>query len=150
VDSLTDDLETIAALLPRIVEAQRRRLVRELADHGLTFPQFITLTALEPFAEGRRMGPLAAAALQSAASMTGIVDRLLEQGLVERERHPEDRRAVIVRLTAKGSALLAQVKATRRQEGRALLESFSPQDRHQLRRVLTRVVEQMETNTDGD
>ena len=144
MDGLTKDLEEVAALLPRLVGAQHRRLARELAEYGLTFPQFVALTVLEPCTQGCRMGPLAAAALQSAAAMTGIVDRLLDRGLVERERHSEDRRAVVVRLTEEGAGLLAQVKETRLQEGRALLAALSPEDRRHFRRVLARLVDLME------
>lgn len=146
MDRLTEDLEAIAALLPRLIGAQHRRLAQELSDYGLTLPQFTALSALERSEEGRRMGPLATAALQSAASMTGIVNRLLERGLVERERHPKDRRAVVVRLTEEGRNLLAQVKEGRRQAGRALLTALPPEDRRHFRRVLTRLVELMETN----
>jgi DNA-binding MarR family transcriptional regulator len=148
VDSLTEDLEAIATLLPRLVGAQHRRMVDELADYGLTFSQFIALTVLESHVQGCRMGPLAEAAQQSAASMTGIVDRLLERGWVERERHPEDRRAVVVRLSEKGSDILVQVKEARRQQGRALLAALPSEDRRHFRRILTRIVDLMEN--DGD
>jgi len=38
------------------------------------------------------------------SSMTGLVDRLEEQGLLRRERHPSDRRATLLRLSRKGEA----------------------------------------------
>ena len=144
MDTLTADLEAIAALLPRLIGAQQRLMAHDLASYGLTFPQFITISALEQFEGECRMGPLAAAAMQSAASMTGIVDRLLERGMVERERHPEDRRAVVVRLTDKGRELLAEVKESRRQQGLLLLASLAPEDRQRMREVLVRMVETME------
>ena len=36
------------------------------------------------------------------STMTGLVDRLEEQGFLRRERHPSDRRATVLRLTRKG------------------------------------------------
>jgi DNA-binding MarR family transcriptional regulator len=67
---------------------------------GLQRQQFWVLGAL---AEGpRRMSDLASCAQTSQASLTGIVDRLEERGLVERERNLEDRRVVEVRLTEEG------------------------------------------------
>ena len=149
MDSLAQDLEIVAALLPQLISAQHRQLAQELAAYGLTCSQFVTLTALEPCAEGCRMGPLAAEVLQSAASMTGIVDRLMERGLVERERHPQDRRAVVVRLTDKGSELLVRVKERRLQVGRTLLAALSPEERQHLRHLLTRLVELVEKSPDG-
>lgn len=149
MESLTEDLEAIALLLPRLVEAQHQRLSHDLAGHGLTFSQFITLSVLEPCPQGCRMGPLAEAAQQSAASMTGIVDRLLERGLVERERHPGDRRAVIVCLTRKGSAMLTQLKEDRMRKGRVLLGALSSEERRQFRHLLDRLVDLMEQGIDA-
>ena len=68
--------------------------------------QFWVLGALE--GGPRRMSALAEVAQTSQASLTGIVDRLEEHGLVERSRSAEDRRVVDVTLTATGrSQLLA-------------------------------------------
>jgi DNA-binding MarR family transcriptional regulator len=144
VDPLEEDLEAMTVLLPRLMGAFQRRFDRSLAHFGLTFPQFITLGALERVEGESRMGPLAEAALQSAASMTGIVDRLLERGLVERQRHPKDRRSVVVQLTERGRQLLAEVKASRQREGRLLLSSLSPEDRQCMRKVLGMLIALME------
>ena len=38
----------------------------------------------------------------TSATMTGILDRLEKMALIERQRHPEDRRAILVCLTGKG------------------------------------------------
>ena len=43
--------------------------------------------------------------------VTRLVDRLETQGLVERDRDSEDRRVVLVRLTRKGSKMLASIDA---------------------------------------
>src|SRR5512140_1299930 len=53
--------------------------------------------------EGNR--PIAAIGQQlglTPSTMTGLVDRLEEQGFLRRERHPRDRRATVLRLTRKG------------------------------------------------
>ena len=52
---------------------------------------------------GRR--PIAAIGQQlglTPSTMTGLVDRLEEQGFLRREAHPSDRRATVLRLTRKG------------------------------------------------
>lgn len=53
------------------------------------------------------MSDLADCAHTSQASITGIVDRLEEHGLVERSRPDDDRRVVQVAVTAKGREALA-------------------------------------------
>jgi len=87
--------------------AELRRLWHALAhgpDHskidGLQRQQVWVLGALSH--GPRRMTDLAECAQTSQASLTGIVDRLEEQGLVERLRLAVDRRVVEVALTDAG------------------------------------------------
>jgi DNA-binding MarR family transcriptional regulator len=47
--------------------------------------------------------------LITKGTLTGVVDRLVERGWVERALHDSDRRCQIVRLTPSGEALFAQV-----------------------------------------
>ena len=47
----------------------------------------------------------------SFSSATGLIDRMEERDFIERIRVPEDRRIVVVRLTAAGQALLEEVDA---------------------------------------
>ena len=52
--------------------------------------------------DGLRLGELAAAARLSKQAMTGLVARCESDGLVEREQDPSDRRAFVIRLSARG------------------------------------------------
>lgn len=140
----TDDLEAISALLPRLLASFQRAAARDLAGYGLTFPQFLTLRVLDQAGGQCSMGSLAAAVMQSAAAMTGIVDRLLARDLVTRERYPQDRRSVVVRLTDHGRALLAEAHGNRRRQEQRLLGSLSPEERRCIRAVLSKMVEAVE------
>ena len=53
------------------------------------------------------LGALSRRMMVSNGNITGLVERLVEQGLVERVPHPADRRAAFVRLTAAGHATFA-------------------------------------------
>ncbi len=130
--------------LLRLMGALRARFARDLARYGLTFPQFMSLCSLER-AEGQalRMGDLAAAAHQSAASMTGIVDRLLEQRLVERRPDPTDRRSVIVALAEEGAQVLSRVRADRRHTIEGLLRCLSADEQAQLHTILGKLLEEL-------
>ncbi|MHB1132465.1 MAG: MarR family winged helix-turn-helix transcriptional regulator [Chloroflexota bacterium] len=69
----------------------------------VTMPQFKTLILVYGSDEGwLRMGQLAAALRVALSTATGIVDRLVEQGLLLRQEDPEDRRSVVVRLSERG------------------------------------------------
>ncbi len=80
----------------------------ERASH-LDRQQFWVLAALEPAPQ--RMTALAEQALTSQASLTGIVDRLEDRGLVERVRSSEDRRVVEVSLRDSGRVELSRARA---------------------------------------
>jgi DNA-binding MarR family transcriptional regulator len=43
-------------------------------------------------------------------NVTGIIDRLVEQGLVSREENPENRRMLVLTVTGKGRNLLATLR----------------------------------------
>jgi len=81
---------------------QHRQLARQLAAFNLTVPQFYTLIALINLGGSATMGTLSRELNQVSATMTGIVDRLVREGLVERSRSDEDRRSVLVSLTSRG------------------------------------------------
>jgi DNA-binding MarR family transcriptional regulator len=68
---------------------------------------------------------LAAALGVTPANMTGVVDRLVEQGLVSRQENPEDRRMTLLRVTDKGSALIADLRGRRISHMSELLSRFS-------------------------
>src|ERR1700712_1214257 len=83
-----------------------RRMRQERDDVGLSATHLAALATLE------RHGPLPVgelAALEKVAppSMTRVVTRLSEGGLVDRETRPGDRRQVLITITDQGRALLA-------------------------------------------
>lgn len=135
-----DELEALEMRFFQLLGAMRLHLTRDLARHGLTFPQFMALLSLERAEGPCRMGPLAAATLQSSACMTGIVNRLLEQGLVQRRRDPQDRRSVVVSLTDAGQHLLGQIRTDRQHTVEQVLNRLSAQERAQLAAVLDRMI----------
>jgi DNA-binding MarR family transcriptional regulator len=53
---------------------------------------------------------LAAALGVTPPNITGIVDRLVEQGLVSRQENPEDRRMLMLQVTEKGETLIAELR----------------------------------------
>jgi DNA-binding MarR family transcriptional regulator len=71
------------------------------------------------------MGALAEAMDVSQASVTGIVDRMEQRELVERQRDDEDRRVVRVALTDEGRQLIGTLAAQRREHMAQLLEDLT-------------------------
>jgi MarR family transcriptional regulator, organic hydroperoxide resistance regulator len=61
-------------------------------------------------------------------NVTGVVDRLVEQGLVVRNPNPEDRRIIRLQATEKGRALLANLMETHVRHLVQVLEGMSEED----------------------
>ena len=74
---------------------------------GLTPPQFDIIATLGN-TSGMTATVLGEKTLITKGTLTGVVDRLVERGWVERAAHDSDRRCQIVRLTPSGEALFAQ------------------------------------------
>ncbi len=86
--------------------ARRLDLARRQAftDHGIELWEFDVLSALRRTGEPYELSPgrLLRETLVTSGTMTNRIDRLAARGFVERYPDPDDRRGVIVRLTAEG------------------------------------------------
>ena len=78
-----------------LAEVERRR--RDIAE--LSASAFQVLAILEGADEPLAGHVIAERLLVTSASMTSLLDTLEGRGLVERHRHPTDRRKVLIRLT---------------------------------------------------
>ena len=84
-------------------------LSRELAPGNVSFPQFFLLGSL-CHGETLTMSQIAAKMRHTTAAATGLVDRLEKIGYVERSHSADDRRKVLVTITAHGAALVTRIK----------------------------------------
>jgi DNA-binding MarR family transcriptional regulator len=79
--------------------------IMKLAEkHGLTIVQLHALGIMNP-GESVPMNRLSSVLLCDASNVTGIVDRLLGAGYIEREENPADRRVKMIALTSGGEEL---------------------------------------------
>ncbi len=76
---------------------------------GTTLPRFDLRSQLERHPEGLRMNALSRRMMVTGGNVTGIVDQLAAEGLVERAADTGDRRAFRVRLTRAGERAFAQM-----------------------------------------
>jgi DNA-binding MarR family transcriptional regulator len=135
---LTEEFETLEQSLQRVMWTEHKKLEQSLTEHELTLPKFLVLVSLIKRGGACPIGELADDLYQSSPTMTGIVDRLVMDKLVAREREPEeDRRKVMVTLTPHGKQLLARARASRSERMRRAFTCFSAKDRREFRRLLT-------------
>lgn len=85
-------------------------LSSELNKGNVSFPQFFLLTYLSS-EEYLTMSDIAKKMGHSTAAATGLVDRLEKLSYVERTHAAEDRRKIMVRITAKGVELVSKMRA---------------------------------------
>ena len=91
------------------------------AEVGLTAQHYQALLAVCAAADGHvTINDLAQQLLIRHNSAVGLVDRLTAQGLLAREPSPDDRRKVILRLTAKGDRTLQKLAEVHREELRRI------------------------------
>ena len=84
----------------RSAESRLRAFLR--VEHGTTLPRFDVMAALYRRREGVTMTELSRMLLVSNGNATAVVDRLEQDGLVERRPSENDRRTVFVALTPAG------------------------------------------------
>lgn len=85
-------------------------LSTELNKGNISFPQFFLLTYLSS-EEYLTMSDIAKKMGHSTAAATGLVDRLEKLSYVERMHAAEDRRKIMVRITAKGVELVSKMRS---------------------------------------
>lgn len=122
---------------------------RQLSDsHGLTGPQMLCLREIST--QGSlTTGTLALAVALSPATLTGILDRLEMRGLVSRERRPEDKRRVVVSLTAMGRQMSQELPSPMQERFGAKLLALPAEEQAIIRRALGTVARMMEEDSYG-
>ena len=83
-----------------LIEAPLRQRLREQFDGSL--PRFDLMGQLDRHPGGLKMRELSRRLMVTGGNVTGLTDRLVAEGLVERREDPKDRRAFTVALTADG------------------------------------------------
>lgn len=116
-----------------MIENEVRARLRE--QFGITLPRFDLMAQLYRAADGLKMSELSQSMMVSGANVTALTDQLEADGLVERLNVPGDRRAWMVRLTAKGRksfAGMAQAHETWMVELMGGLSAAEQQKMHEL------------------
>lgn len=83
-----------------LIESEVRRRLRDAFD--VTLPRFDLMAQLDKAPNGMTLGELSQRMMVSNGNVTGLAERLVEQGLLDRRASPTDRRAQIVSLTPEG------------------------------------------------
>jgi DNA-binding MarR family transcriptional regulator len=122
----------------RFIRLHRRALntiASELRALGLSVPQFDLLSTLTE-REGSSQQELAERLYVTKGNVSGLLDRMVEAGLVERRAIPGDRRSNALFLTEKGRDLAERGIAAQKSYVQGTLGALPPQDLADLERIV--------------
>ncbi len=117
-----------------LVENEIRRRLRDNFD--MTLPRFDLMAQLDKAPDGMKLGELSQRLMVSNGNITGLVDRLVTQGLLDRQPAPNDRRAQLVRLTAEGRRSFRVMAASHENWIAAIFADLGAGERATLMRLL--------------
>ncbi|HVP55718.1 MAG TPA: MarR family transcriptional regulator [Candidatus Eisenbacteria bacterium] len=117
--------------LMRAANAARNHAGRHLAGTGLTLTQFAVLEALYHLGP-MSLSDIAQKILTTGGNLTMVVGNLERQGLAHRQRSPEDRRVLVVVLTAKGKSAIRRLFPVHAAGITEFMAALSPAQQEQL------------------
>ena len=136
--------------LMRIISTVVRAEVdRRMEPLGLTQAQWIPVLRLAS-GEAQTAAELARSTMQTAGAMTRLVDRLVDKGIIERERSTDDRRVVRLQLTDEGMRAAVQVPDIVKSVNQAALSPLNPDELAQFQNYLRRIYEAMPQTLSSD
>lgn len=114
--------------------------LRLFKNHNLSSSTYNVLRILRgEGSKGASCGIIRDRLIAQVPDVTRLIDRLVELGLVERDRGETDRRVVINRITVKGREALAKVDEPIRKLHQTYLGHLSRAELNELTRLLTKV-----------
>jgi MarR family 2-MHQ and catechol resistance regulon transcriptional repressor len=107
----------------------------DLRSEGLTVPQFMILNYASD--EGVPLSEISARMLCDNSNLTGIVDRLISKGYIERRSDPNDRRVSRICLTDQGAEKLRNLRPRHHAQVNRRMRTLSQPQVEQLRNLLS-------------
>ena len=126
------------ALMFELMHHSKQRFMAIASEFELSPPQVMALRQLDPD-EPKPMSELAIALRCDNSNVTGIVDRLEDRGLVERQPAAHDRRVKMLSITPRGLEIRAGLSA-RLAEPPEPLAKLSIEDQRALRDIMRRAL----------
>ncbi|MCA9617369.1 MAG: MarR family transcriptional regulator [Myxococcales bacterium] len=128
----------------RVYQSTYRLLGERLKTLGISVAQFDALANLY-VGDGIRQQELASRLLVTKGNVTGLVNRLVDRGWVERQPDPDDGRAHRVVLTRRGRSLAKKALRVQRGVVDEMMGALSQAQRETLRSTLTELTNRLDT-----
>jgi len=138
--NINEFADKVIELFPRISKGLMQREHNYLTKGDISLPQFWVLNHLY-HNEKSKMNCLAKHLKISPPATTGLIDRLITQGMVLRKDDEKDRRIVWIELTSKGKSIIRNI---RKEKVNTLIEVFgkiAEKDREHYLNILEQVAQ---------
>jgi DNA-binding MarR family transcriptional regulator len=119
-----------------LIEGEVRSRLRERFD--VTLPRFDLMAQLDKVPEGMTLSDVSKRMMVSNGNVTGLVERLVESGHLDRRTSDSDRRVQVIRLTKAGRAEFRRMAAEHERWIADLFSDLSPKDVRELMRLLAK------------
>ena len=132
--------DQVGHLLRRAHQRHTAIFQATIGDHQLTPLQFAALMKLDDVGEASQnhLGRLTA---MDAATMQGVIKRLIARDLIARRPDPTDRRRLLLTLTKEGAALVGEATARGHSISDETLDPLSPTERQTFLKLLRRLTD---------
>ena len=121
------------------IENNLRSRLRD--SFGVTLPQFDVLAKLDYMQQPLTMTELSNQLMVSNGNVTGVVDRLVREGYVQRTSSPDDRRVQLIQLTDAGRDLFSEMAIQHESWIEELFEQLGPEETSKLSDLLGKLLE---------
>lgn len=135
-------IQTIGFVLHDVARLMRKRFEQRARHLGLTRSQWQVLSKLS-YNEGIHQKGLADLLEIESITLVRLLDKMQERGLVERRRHPTDRRMTLLFLTPDARPLLQVMRKLGEQTRQEAMAGFSEQEYQQVQQSLERMRENL-------
>ncbi|MBN9013774.1 MAG: MarR family transcriptional regulator [Rhizobiales bacterium] len=135
-EDLGDELRLWLRLLTctNLIEGEVRRRLRERFD--VTLPRFDLMAQLDKAPDGMTLSDISKRMMVSNGNVTGLVERLVESGHLDRRTSETDRRVQVIRLTRTGRAEFRKMAAEHELWIASIFADLSAKDVQDLMRLL--------------
>jgi DNA-binding MarR family transcriptional regulator len=133
----------VCLLLKNTWQKLSRYYNQRLSEHDLTVPKALLLLEIAPDS-GKNPKALIKELVMENSSMSGLLDRLEKQGLVERRPDPNDRRGILIFLTPQGIIARETIKTLVEELDHKIHEVVASDDIKTLRRVMAVISKQID------
>ena len=138
---------SVGFVLARAARSMKRALEARLSEHDITATQYIVLEVLREH-DGASLTLLGRKLYFDNPTITGIVDRMERDELLERRRIAGDRRVINVFLTERGKALAQRTNNIGESINREATDKFSPRQVAELVNTLNTIWQTMNEKED--